>query len=362
MTTQTYPCTACGAKLQFAPGQHALQCPYCGAQNAIPEADQAVQDTAVAELDYQHFLDQAAGNEATIERQTVKCPACGAQSQLPEHTTADKCPFCTAPLIASKATSLRLIQPRAVAPFEIPEADARNRFRGWIDGLWFAPNALKQAYRAATGLKGLYLPYWTYDANTDTPYTGERGDYYYVTETYTENGVTKTRQVQRVRWSPAAGQVAVSFDDITVPASRSLPQDYLNGLEPWRLSGLKPYREDYLAGFTVEAYQIGLQPGFEIARGEMEGGIRNAIERDIGGDLQRIHSMSPRYFDITFKHILLPVWLSSYQYGGKTWRFLVNGQTGEVQGERPWSYWKIGFAVLGGLLVLLFVLMLLSES
>ncbi|WP_284198217.1 hypothetical protein [Chitinimonas prasina] len=361
MTTNHYPCTACGAKLEFAPGQHALQCPYCGAQNAIAVADAAEQETAVAELDYQAYLAQAAGNEPQIERQTVKCPGCGAASQLPANTTADRCPFCAVPLIASNAYAQRTIQPKAVAPFEIKENQARASFKDWIHGLWFAPNALKQAYRAASGLKGIYLPYWTYDANTDTPYRGERGDYYYVSETYTDNGVTKTRQVRRTRWSSAVGEVHVGFDDVTVPATQSLPTQYLHGLQPWRLEKLQPYREDYLTGFTVEAYQLGLQPGFTAAQGLMEPTIREAIRRDIGGDEQRIHNMSPHYYDITFKHILLPIWLSSYQYGGKTWRFVVNGQTGEVQGERPWSAWKIAGAILLALLLLFVVIYLSGE-
>ncbi|QDQ27401.1 hypothetical protein FNU76_14125 [Chitinimonas arctica] len=355
MSTTTYPCQQCGAKLEFAPGQHALKCPYCGGENEIAVADSQTTALAVEELDYAGYLAKAAGNEAQITRQTVKCTGCGAQSQLPANMVADRCPFCAVPLIASQAYALRTIQPRAVAPFDIKESDARDRFKRWIHGLWFAPNALKQAYRAASGLKGIYLPYWTYDANTDTPYRGERGDHYYVSESYTENGQTKTRQVQRTRWSSASGEVQVSFDDITVPASVSLPRDYLDNLEPWQLGKLQPYREDFLAGFSVEAYQVGLEPGFKTACTRMESDIRRAIESDIGGDVQRIHSMSPHYYDIRFKHILLPIWLSSYQYGGKTWRFLVNGQTGEVQGERPWSVWKIAFAVLAALLVLLVI-------
>lgn len=362
MSTHFYPCTSCGAKLVFAPGQHALKCPYCAAENAIPEAAEGEVVEAVEELDYEAYLAKDAGNEPPIARQDVKCPSCGAASQLAANLTADRCPFCAVPLIASNAYDKRQIKPRAVAPFLIKEADARSRFKNWIDGLWFAPNALKKAYRASTGLKGMYLPYWTYDAETDTPYVGQRGDHYYTTESYTQDGETKTRQVQHTRWTPAAGDVQVSFDDITIPATTSLPAEYLENLEPWQLDGLQPYREDYLSGFTVEAYQLGLAPAFKVACQRMEGPIRSEIERDIGGDVQQIISMSPRVYDVTFKHILLPIWLSNYQYGGKTWRFLVNGQTGEVQGERPWSAWKIAFAVLIALILLVLVFAVLSNK
>ena len=240
------------------------------------------------------------------------------------------------------------------------EDSARTCFSNWIKGLWFAPNALKKAYRAANGLTGIYLPYWTYDTDTETSYVGQRGDHYYVTESYTDNAETKSRQVQKTRWTEVSGKVRINFDDFVVPATTSLPEDHLVGLEPWRLADLQPYSESFLAGFTVEAYQIGVEPGFNIACQRMSGPIRDAIERDIGGDLQKVISMSPRYYDITFKHILLPIWLSSYQYSGKTWRFIVNGQTGNVQGERPWSGWKIALAVAAIFAVLALVYLWIS--
>ena len=358
MATNFYPCTSCGAKLEFDPGQRTLKCPYCGTQNSIAEAPRQEAIAAVEELDFQSYLRRQAGNEPTLERQTVKCPGCGAASQLAPNVTADRCPFCAAPLIAGEAYAHRTIQPKAIAPFDIKDRDARNRFKQWIDGLWFAPNALKRAYRAEQGLKGIYIPYWTYDSQTDTPYVGERGDVYFETEEYQEDGQRKTRQVERIRWWPTTGEVRVSFDDVLVPASNSVPKDYADKLAPWRLNKLTPYRHDYVSGFTVEAYQTGLEPGFRMAQKEMVSTIEQAIRRDIGGDQQRILSMSPRYFDITFKHILLPIWLSSYRYGDKTYRFLVNGQTGEVQGERPYSIWKIAGALALGVAVVLFVLKL----
>ena len=66
---------------------------------------------------------------------------------------------------------------------------------------------------------------------------------------------------------------------------------------------------------------------------------------DERGDVQRVGQVDTEFSAETFKHILLPVWMAAYRYGGKSYRFLVNGQTGEVQGERPWSVWKIAFAV-----------------
>ena len=345
VTTKNYPCKQCGAKLVYAPGQFALECPYCGHANAIVE-DKQSNDIATEELDYQAYLKDQAGNEPTIDRQNVKCTSCGAESQLAANIVSDKCPFCAIPLIATAAYQARKIRPKAIAPFDIKESEARSKFSEWVNGLWFAPNALKKAYRTERGLKGIYTPYWTYDANSDTSYVGQRGENYTVSETYVENNETRTRQVTKIRWYPAFGDVHVGFDDVLTIGSTSLPTEYASNLAPWTLGKLQAYSDDYVSGFTVEAYQIGLEKGFANARNIMEDEIRSAICRDIGGDHQQIMSMNPQFYDISFKHILLPIWLSSYKYGDKTYRFLVNGQTGKVQGERPYSAWKIAGVVI----------------
>jgi LSD1 subclass zinc finger protein len=355
LPSRLHPCTGCGAKLEFAPGTLNLRCPYCGTENAIDTGSEQTHARALQELDFLTYLREQAGNEPELERQTVKCTACGAAVQLPPNVAADRCPFCAAPMVAASAYSHRMIQPRALGPFVIKESQARGSFQTWLSGLWFAPNALKQAAHAERGIKGVYLPYWTYDANSQTPYTGERGQIYFEEERYTENGREQVRQVERVRWWPAAGDVAISFDDVLVAASTAVPRHFIDNLGPWQLNLLTPYRDDFVTGFTVEAYQTGLEPGFGFAQQQMENEIRTAICRDIGGDRQRILSMTPGYSNITFKHILLPIWLSSYRYADKTYRFVVNGQTGSVQGERPWSMWKIAGAVIAAIVLLIII-------
>jgi hypothetical protein len=250
-------------------------------------------------------------------------------------------------------------------PFYITREQAKAAFREWIASLWFAPSALKQLAEAE-GASGIYMPAWTYDCNTTSRYTGQRGDDYWDTETYTEteNGktVTKTRQVRKTRWSYVSGQVSNAFDDLLVRASNSLPVKYFDALQPWDLKNLVGYHDEYLAGFVCESYQIDLREGFELAKKIMEGPIEQTICSDIGGDHQRISSVATQYYDIMFKHLLLPLWLSAYAYGEKSYRFMVNARTGEVQGERPYSFWKIFFAVLAGLAVVATAVLVFNMS
>jgi hypothetical protein len=219
-----------------------------------------------------------------------------------------------------------------------------------MGNLWFAPGTLLEYARKGRAMNGVYVPFWTFDADTASRYAGERGEYYYETRTVTVqvNGRTERRQeqVRRTRWYPARGKVARGFDDMLVMASTSLPARLGNELTPWDLGALVPYSPDYLSGFQSEGYTIPLADGHAEARNRMADVIRSDVRRDIGGDEQRIHSVETAWSAETFKHILLPIWTAAYKYNGKSYRFLVNGQTGEVQGERPWSIWKIAFTVI----------------
>jgi hypothetical protein len=179
-----------------------------------------------------------------------------------------------------------------------------------------------------------------------------------------ENGrsVSRTRQVRRTRWTSVSGVVSDTFDDVLVMANGgSLPQKHLDALEPWDLGNLTPYKDEYLSGFVSQSYQVTLADGFDRARQIMDVTIRQTIAADIGGDHQRIGTASTQYHGVTFKHILLPVWLSAYRYADTTSHFFVNARTGEVRGERPYSVWKILFAVLAAL-VIAAVIFLIAQS
>lgn len=348
-TQRQFPCKQCGAMLNFEPGQTKLKCVYCKAENEIAASAEPIE-----EQDFSAALSDQSSAAATHETLTVKCDNCGAQSSLAPNVTADNCPFCGAAIVAEAASS-KIIKPRSLLPFHIRREQATELFRQWISGLWFAPSELRK-FAEAGSLKGVYIPYWTYDSDTDSYYTGERGDDYTETETYTtvENGqtVTRTRQVIKTRWWPVSGRVNNSFDDILVIASRSLPVKYTDRLQPWDLPNLVSYSDEYLAGFVAESYQVELEAGFEQAKQIMANAIDSTVRRDIGGNHQRVLSVRTRYDNITFKHILLPLWISAYRYRENTYRFLVNARSGEVTGERPWSAIKIILAILAALAII----------
>jgi DNA-directed RNA polymerase subunit RPC12/RpoP len=343
-------CMDCGANLKYLPGTPYLNCEYCGAKNEIVSDKTA----EIIEHDYEDFLNDKAHLEDKQEISTVKCTNCAASTTLKPNVTSSNCPYCDTPLVIQNASTSSIIKPSYLLPFKIDRKKSTELFISWAAGLWFAPSKIKDyAQHSAEKLNGIYVPYWTYDSNTISKYTGARGTYYYVTESYTDSqGKSQTRQVRKTSWTPAYGTVYKSFDDVLVVASKSLPEKLANDLEPWDLADLNSYNDNYLSGFVTESYQLNVKEGFAKAKIRMDSSIYSAVRTDIGGDTQDISSVTTIYNDISFKHILLPVWLSSYKFKGKVYHFLVNARTGEVQGERPYSVLKIAALVIFILVVL----------
>jgi DNA-directed RNA polymerase subunit RPC12/RpoP len=339
----TFPCSRCGATLEFEAGTEHLQCPYCGSETHI-----AASEKPTLELDFDAFLVQAEAQEEVQEQLTVDCQSCGARTCLGADITAGECNFCGTKLVA-QSKSTKAIQPRSLLPFRITQKNATEAFRQWLAKLWFAPNAIKK-YARLHGIQGVYCPFWTYDCKARTQYTGQRGEHYY-TESTSRKSAADKRRVRKTRWQRVSGTVRNSFDDILIRASTSLPDKHAAELEPWDLKSLTAYDERYLSGFTVQSYTVGLREGFQAAQQAMEPKIAAAVHSDIGGDAQRVESVDSSYGEITFKHVLLPVWICGYRYQDVVYRFLINARTGEVQGERPWSTIKIVLAALFALLV-----------
>jgi predicted RNA-binding Zn-ribbon protein involved in translation (DUF1610 family) len=349
-TDHRFPCDACGANMRFDPQKAALVCAHCG--NSQPMAQQARSTGGIKELDFQRAIAQRLPAADIEETRVVSCDSCGAQFEFDPDTHASQCPFCASPVVSDTGTH-RHIKPAGILPFALTEAAAHDAMTKWLGSLWFAPNGLTDYARKGRRMNGIYVPYWTFDADTASRYTGQRGTHYYTTMTVMRNGKPTQVQVRKTRWRNVAGQVARFFDDVLVLASKSLPKRHTDALEPWDLSALEPYAPDYLAGFRAEGYQVALADGFAEARAYMDRMIARDVKYDIGGDAQRIDDVQTQIRDVTFKHVLLPVWLAAYKYRGQSYQFVVNGRTGRVQGERPYSAWKIAAAVIVGLILAL---------
>ncbi len=339
-----FPCEKCGADLEFSIGQQDLKCPYCGHVKLIELAA----DADIGEQDFHAILEKVrewrekSSGEDQSDQSEVRCVGCGGNVVFVGSLTSSECPYCGSPIQLDKVhDSPKRIPVHGVLPFQIEKEKARQNLTAWVRSRWFAPSEF--ALRGVDGrFNGVYLPFWTYDSMTFSRYWGERGDHYFVT--VTENNQTK--QERRTRWSSVSGSHQRFFDDVLVLGTNGMRRDMMDGLEPWPLESLQPFSQELLAGFLARTYEVELDEGFPIAKEKMDAGIASDVRGLIGGDEQRVSEIKTRYDAITFKHLLLPVWLLAYRYHNKSYQIFINAVTGEVQGERPYSFWKIFLTVL----------------
>ncbi|MGF1646524.1 MAG: hypothetical protein ACFCVF_06355 [Kineosporiaceae bacterium] len=347
-----WPCRGCGAQLAYAPGTLSLTCPYCGTSQQLAVVDRVVEETPFEVWQRRRQVPLPTGVRV------LECGTCRARTESDHVST--RCPFCGSPLVSDIAADAS-VAPEGVVPFVVDKRVADESVRRWIRSRWFAPNALKKV-STTEAMEGTYLPFWTFDADTATDYTGQRGEYYYTTETYTEmvdgRPQTRTRTVRRIRWWPASGHVRRWFDDVVVPATTLVERRRLDKLEPYHVETAVAYQPEYLAGHQALRYDVDPDAGLADARRLMAEVIEDDCRADIGGDEQRVHSMDTRYAAVTFKLLLIPLWIAAYAYGGRVFQVMVNAHTGEVVGERPWSAWKIALAVAAGVLALAVVVLL----
>jgi hypothetical protein len=347
-----YHCPACGAEAQWNPGKGALVCIYCGMESKA-ELQQRDGETVIVEHDLVAAMrglpDSARGWQA--EKTSVRCQSCQAISVFDPDKVGQRCDFCGSAALVPYEQVKDAFRPESLLPMAVSESQARELMRGWLKGRWFAPNGFA-AKALADRFKGLYLPYWTFDAQADASWTAEAGYHYYVEV----NG----KKEQRTRWERVSGSLSHFFDDQLVCASKGVDAGLLRGIEPFPTEKLIPYDPGYLSGWLVERYQIDLGNAAQTSRQRMEAQLREMCARQVPGDTHRSLSVHAQYSGLTFKHILAPLWLCTYNYQGKPFQLIVNGVTGAVNGRRPWSWIKITLAVIAALIVLMVVFQLVQ--
>jgi DNA-directed RNA polymerase subunit RPC12/RpoP len=342
---QEFPCNNCGAKVHYDAGTQAMKCPYCGTQQPVPQQQHHPGAGGGREIPIEEGLRLAQRGFGTPVTQ-ISCNDCGASVNVTPGEQTAKCAFCGSDKVLSQESAGTAIRPESMVPFKVDKAHANRTFEEWLGTLWFRPNNLKKMAKLQE-MGGVYIPFWTFDAWVRSNWTADAGYYYYETEYYTDSeGNQQSRQVQRTDWRFASGWRNDFFDDVLVCASKGLPQNLVSKFQTFDTKQLTPYQPQFLAGWRAESYAIDLMPAFNSAQESMANTQRGRCSGDVPGDTQRNLNVQNQFSYVTFKHVLLPIWIAAYRYNDKPYQFLVNGQTGEVVGLAPWSYWKIFFAVL----------------
>ncbi|MEM9920062.1 MAG: hypothetical protein AAF990_18345, partial [Bacteroidota bacterium] len=329
-------CPSCGGQLGYSAVHKKISCKYCGYQEEVDDStDQVVERSLADAIDEKSkFIPEQSG------KKVVDCANCGAVFMVEQEKVKISCGFCGSDKVNVEAYEHKYIQPSGIIPFYVSRDEANRKFKEWIGRGLFHPSKLKQL-AAIEDLHGLYIPFWTFDAQTESEWQGEAGDYYYETQSVRVNGKIEQKQVQKIRWRRRSGNLSHFFDDILVVASGGLEQRFVERIMPFRLEEVVNFDPRLMIGWEAEVYKTEVDEGYQIADTIMDAKIRHMCSAQLGGDTQRnLHVRSQKTAQ-TFKHIILPAWICSYRYNDKIYRFSINGQTGRVYGKKPLSWIKI---------------------
>lgn len=346
------PCSNCGGQMKYDAKSAQMLCEHCGHTSPVPTAkDQIVERSLTEDL---MFADTEVG--FGVEMRSFKCRTCGAITDVAENVVSITCDFCGSENVNQEAHTKQVIKPAGILPFTFPREKALAAFKEWIATGWFHPSKLAQLARLEK-ISGMYVPFWTYDANTDSQWFAEAGYYYYVTVNYTdENGNQQSRQEQRINWVPVSGFYQHWFDDVLVIGSKGISQSMVERIYPYPLEQVVNYEPKFILGWKAEVYQKDVKEAFTVADKIMDNYLEQQCAAMIPGDTYRFLQVNTHKYNITFKHLLLPIWIAAYQYNGKTYQFVVNGQTGKIAGDKPLSWVKIFFTVVIILIIIVVVI------
>lgn len=357
LALEKHSCPACGAQAEWSPARQRLICSFCGTESPY---DLDPESGAIQEIDLVQTLREMPAELRgwQAEKRTVRCRSCKAISVFDPGRVGQNCDFCGSPELVDYEEIQAPLRPQSLLPFKVDETRIRESLRRWFGSRWFAPGELESS-ALIDRVHGIYLPYWTFDAQARCPWTAEAGTYYYTQESYRDSqGRHRTRTVRHVRWRPSSGVVEHYFDDEPVPGTQGVDLALLRAVEPFPTNDLVPYDTAYLSGFVVEHYRVVLIDAARQSRLQMERRLRELCIYQIPGDTYRNLEIAPQYSGETFKHVLVPVWLLTYDYHGRSFQVVANGYTGAIAGRYPKSAWKIFFLIATILLVLAAVLFL----
>ena len=362
-----FPCPSCGAEMDFDAEHGELVCAYCGHSSTVPTTQEAIQEYSL-EAALQEMIDSPHETGYGEDKRSIKCENCGAVNTIDANLISTECAFCGSNKVVPQDQVTQVIKPESLLPFQVDQGNAVVLFRQWLGRGFFRPSPVKKiAKDAEARLQGVYLPFWTYDAYTSSWWRADAGYYYHVTESYwatDDEGkrVQRTRQVQKVRWEPASGSLQLAFDEVLVPATDSVERAMIERIYPFDTKALVTYEPGFLSGWGAEAYTVDLRSGWATGQAIIEERVRQACANEVPGDTLRNLHVDTAFSNMTYKHVLFPVWIASYRYKDKVYHFLINGQTGEVQGQAPISWIRVALVVIVVIIILAILFLLFSEG
>ncbi len=336
--TDTAKCPACGAEMVFSPEEQQLSCPYCGCVEQIDF------NKTSSEIALERIFTQK-NNEWGEETHVFRCNNCGAKEVIDSTEIAKECPFCGTTNV-TKIEELSGLRPNGVVPFQIDAKSATNSVIAWARKKFFAPRAFKKSVKPEK-IKGIYMPAFTFDTNTFTSYVGRLGKYY--TRTIRSNG--KLRTIRELRYFSISGTFNMRFDDVLIQANNRIKQQEIEKICPFDTNQSNEYSSVFLHGYSAQSNERSGEECWEQAKGFVFSQIRSRILAKYDYDVVDFFNPQTSCLDVTYKYLLLPIYVGHCNWKSKLFNFFVNGKNGRVTGKTPVSALKIALMVGLGLLV-----------
>ncbi len=335
----TYKCPNCGAATKYDIAAGGVACEHCG--YTAPAQAQKVGVQAQRSEFTLETLSQAEKGWG-LDRRVLHCDSCGAELAIAEGALTATCPFCASNRVNLRQAPSENLRPRFVIPFKITPEIVRQRARQWLGKGWFHPSGLADS-SAIDRFSGVYLSFWTFDANIGSDWNAEVG--YEREERHYDASAKEWRTRTVIDWRWERGHVVTRVNNLLVAGTARLSHLILEKVYPFNLNDLVTYSPDFLAGWQALTYDITLPKAWEAGKAIMREKAKSACYADIPTNHVRNFSMSADFSDEAWRYVLLPVYVAAYLFEGKTYQVMVNGQTGTVAGQKPVAWWKVWLAI-----------------
>ena len=337
-TGQTFQCPKCGGHLDYDLETERLTCIYCGfAPEMEPE-----RSAADAEQSFYAALPTERGHLWAMSQQQLRCERCGAVSLWPPGQRALECPYCGSRQIIESAETRALIDPQGIAIMQVDETEAARRVQAWFGRGWFTPGDLAKAAFKHT-FHPAYYPFWTFDG---------------ILEMHWSCDVRETSMIRHEEWVSHTGVENEIFNDVLIPGLKRLDFKKLHQLGPYNLLDMVAFKPEYLAGWPALAYDLPMSKASLQARERVTRQLRRELPNRVypGRQKRNLQTGGLNWLEMTYKYVLLPLWIGTYTYQDKRYRVYVNGQTGKVAGEKPRDQGKMVLTIFSSVLAALVAL------
>lgn len=276
------------------------------------------------------------------------CSTCGAEILCDQNTAATRCPYCDNTTVIEAQLS-GAIKPDVVIPFAFTKEQAMEKYKGYYEKRKLIPKDFLSGSRVEE-IQGVYVPFWLYDGSVSIDAEFEAAD-------ITDNGIEITRKIYK---ADRRGNIA--FENVPADASKRMPDDIMDSVEPFDFGQLKPFSMTYMPGFLAERFDVEGDDDLEraekrvtnTAKQKTRATVRHDEVTETRGDYKVNYTKK--------KYALLPIWYLTTSWNGKQWNFAMNGQTGNFTGDLPVDGTKLGIMTGGSALAAAVLLYLITKS